>query len=187
MFSNALSRGSRRCSWKMNATSRRSPPRPRLHKRWRLLPRTHSSPALGRSCPCTRRSSVVLPEPLGPVTSNSSPWPTLTLTPFRTGVRPYDLDRPTSLTAGSGASSPFAAGRVFNAPFFRVRAATPLPFWCAPTRPVVAGRLPTLSSRLAHARSVRKLNPGRCELPKNWRGLRTCSHSTGAAPPRPRS
>ena len=175
MFSNALSRGRRRCSWKMNATSRRSPPRPRRHRRWRPVPRTHSSPALGRSWPWTRRSRVVLPEPLGPAISNSSPWPTVRLMPFRTRVLPYALETPTSLTAGSGATAPLTRGRPIPSDLCGRAASAPLPFWDVRTRPEMAGRLPTLFSRLAHARSEGKLISGGANV------LRTAWDSAAAA------
>src|SRR5207237_10738662 len=76
---------------------------------------------------------------------DSSPCPTVKLTDLSTGLRPYDFETPTSLTAGSATSSPFVPGRCLVAPIFCARTAfVPLPFWCARARPVVAGRLPTL-------------------------------------------
>ena len=170
-FSNAFSRGSRRCSWKMKATSRRSLPRPRRHQRCSPRPPTQSSPAFGRSCPCTRRRSVVLPEPLGPVTSKSSPWATVTLTPFRTALRPKDFVTSTSLIAGCAAGSPLVPGRCLIAPF--VCACALVGFLDARARPVVAGRLPTLRFRLAHAGfHVIRTNVPSCDHP--WRSPGHC-------------
>jgi len=43
---------------------------------------------------------VVLPAPLGPVTSTSSPGPTVRLMSFSTEVRPKSFDTRVSLTTG---------------------------------------------------------------------------------------
>src|SRR5690348_203266 len=118
------------------------------------LPPTKSSPPLGRSWPWTRRSSVVFPDPLGPVTSTSSPGATLKLTPFRTSRLPKDLTTATSFTEGSRVAWPLVAGRSRVA---RARRA-PLPsirILDVSTRPVVAGRLPTLSIQISPCRSAR--------------------------------
>src|SRR5260370_1386129 len=171
MFSKAFTLGSSRVSWNMRATARWCLPRPLRHQRWSPRPRTHSSPGVGRSCPWTSRRRVVLPEPLGPVTSSNSPGATLRLTPFRTAVRPKDFVTPTSLIAGSAATSPSVPGRCLSAPFFWPCAS--VPFLDARARPVVAGRLPTLrGSRLAHAGYRGEGNVEGCD--KAQRSQRIC-------------
>jgi hypothetical protein len=50
------------------------------------LPSTMTCPRVGRSMPAIRFSSVVLPEPEGPINARKSPRGTLTDTPFNTGT-----------------------------------------------------------------------------------------------------
>src|ERR1700682_5838736 len=92
--------------------------RPRRHLRCKPAPRTQTSPAFGRSCPWISRRRVVLPTPLGPVTSISSPGATDRLMSRRTAVRPNDFDRPVSLTAACTFAAPVVLARLWFAPFF---------------------------------------------------------------------
>src|SRR6266567_752765 len=110
-----------------------------------------------------RRSSVVLPAPLGPVISTSSPRDTLKLTSEKTAVRPKDLVTCAMRTAGAGGDAPLEAWGCAPFPLVAWRAAAlPLPSgftaaatpsWasaCAPLETIP--RCPTLSpSRLAQA------------------------------------
>ena len=84
-------------------------PSPRRHQRWRPRPSTQISPLFGRSWPWISRSSVVLPEPLGPVTSRISPGVTERLMLVSTGVLPKSLETWVSLTTGLGASAAVGA------------------------------------------------------------------------------
>src|SRR5438477_4375912 len=137
----------------MNATSRRMRPSPRRQNLWSPRPSTQTSPWLGRSWPWIRRKSVVLPAPLGPVISTSSPRATVKLTSAKTAVRPNDLLRCAMRTAGAATAAPLVAGREPALPLFAG-------FSCAATRSVsvarapleITPRCPTLSmSRLAQA------------------------------------
>src|SRR5439155_18780919 len=55
---------------------------------------TSRSPAVGASSPATSRSSVVFPEPFGPVTTTKSPEATSRSTPRRTRFAPKRFSRP---------------------------------------------------------------------------------------------
>ena len=86
-FSAALSTGIRLCIWKMN---------PIFSKRTRSIerrsvtsmPPTDTVPAVGRSIAPMRLSSVVLPEPDGPVTATNSPGAIARSTPSSATTRP---------------------------------------------------------------------------------------------------
>src|SRR5205823_469396 len=110
---------------------------------WRAWPSTQTSPAVGRSWPWSRRSMVVLPAPLGPVISTSSPGATARST-FSITVRlPKAFLRALSLSRGAdGATARLAAWRRAVADVFEARASA------------AAGiRVPTLvRSRLEQAR-----------------------------------
>src|SRR5260370_33090628 len=76
-----------------------------------------------------RRSRVVLPAPLGPVISTSSPLATLKLTSAKTALRPKRLVTCEMCTAaagsGTGFATPFVAGRATPGPL--VAGLTPPP------------------------------------------------------------
>src|SRR2546428_221127 len=91
-------------------------PRPRRHQLCRLRPSTQTSPRVGRTWPWMSRSSVVLPAPLGPTISTSSPRATEKLTSANSAWRPNDLVRCEIRTAGTGAPTPFGDGRVATVP-----------------------------------------------------------------------
>src|SRR5437899_6414638 len=136
----------------MNATSRRMRPSPRRQNLWSPRPSTQTWPLLGRSWPWMRRKSVVLPAPLGPVISTSSPLATVKLTSVKTTARPNDLLRCAMRTAGGGVSAPLVAGRETALPLlagFSIAATRSESVARAPLE--TTPRCPTLSiSRLAH-------------------------------------
>src|SRR6266545_6085307 len=55
---------------------------------------TSSSPAVGIASPAQSRSSVVLPDPFGPVTSRNPSWSTSNSTPRSTRLCPYRFCKP---------------------------------------------------------------------------------------------
>src|SRR5437899_527873 len=99
-----------------------------------------------------RRKSVVLPAPLGPVISTSSPLAMVKLTSVKTAVRPNDLLRCARRTAGAGVAVPLVAGREAASPLlagFSFAATRSESVARAPLE--TTPRCPTLSlSRLAH-------------------------------------
>src|SRR3990172_4850586 len=64
-------------------------------------PRTRTLPPLGREEPTKILMRVVLPEPFGPSTPNTSPAPTLRDRPRSASRGPYDLRRPSRLITAS--------------------------------------------------------------------------------------
>ena len=65
----------------------RAPARQRVSvKREISLPSTTMRPPVGRSMPAMRLSSVVLPEPDGPMSARKSPRGTASVTPLSTGT-----------------------------------------------------------------------------------------------------
>ncbi len=66
-------------------------------------------PASGASKPAIARSSVVLPEPLGPSSATSSPWPTARVAPSTARVRP---NRFSTARASMASSDPDTSDKV---------------------------------------------------------------------------
>ena len=62
-------------------------------------------PASGRSKPAIMRSSVVLPEPLGPSSATIWPWSTCTLAASTARSAPKALVRPVASMAGKSVTS----------------------------------------------------------------------------------
>src|SRR5713226_7137883 len=154
----------------MKATSRRIRPSPRRHHRCSPRPPTQTWPRVGRSWPWMRRSRVVLPAPLGPVISTSSPRPTLKLMSTKTALRPKRLVTCEMRTAaagfGAGSATPFVAGRATACPLVaglsasatRSRTVAAVPFDTTPPCPTLS------ASRLAQAGQKKGNKKGRPKL-----------------------
>src|SRR6266702_2511160 len=101
-----------------------------------------------------RRRRVVLPAPLGPVISTSSPRATVKLTSAKTAVRPKDLVTCAMRTAAGGVAAPLVAGREAVVPLvagLSTAATRSESVACTPLE--TTPRCPTLSpSRLAQRR-----------------------------------
>ena len=97
--------GKRAASWKTIPMRRRSAgtnaPGPDI-----MRPATRTSPPSGRSRPATARSSVVLPQPLGPRRATSDPAGTARSTPRSTRAAPNDLTSPATTTGSALAGRP---------------------------------------------------------------------------------
>ena len=109
-FSTAVSSSIRWKAWNTNPTaSRRSRARARSDIRPRLCPASQTSPAVGRSSPPSRCSSVDFPQPLGPITATVSPGATSRSTPStaRTSAAPCRIP-----CAARGRAAPVHTGSV---------------------------------------------------------------------------
>ena len=102
-FSRTVRSSYRATSWGMN------PIRSRVRSRNAVgsSPSTRADPLVGRRLPVSRRSAVVLPAPLGPITPTSDPGSTARLTSSRATtspkVRPAPISAATGSTVGSSA------------------------------------------------------------------------------------
>src|ERR687898_3619352 len=75
-------------------------PRTRHASRGKRAPSTATSPPLGRSSVARMRSSVVFPDPLGPITTRLSPRASSRLTSSNATRSPYSRHRPARRIAG---------------------------------------------------------------------------------------